>query len=108
MKSIKKIDESHVKCVKGTAFWLETYFTNCRHTGRPIMKYYISKPNSHKTDENIISGIQKIDAEAVFVDALAHADICVFQKGWTKSNMDRYVRNNKVFISAHLICTKKQ
>ena len=51
------------------------------------MRYYISKPNSHKTDERIIKGIKKIEPDAAFVDSLATADVAVFQKGWTKSRI---------------------
>ena len=51
------------------------------------MKYYISKPASHKLDETIITGIKRIDIDAVLVDELRDADICVFQKGWTKSKL---------------------
>ena len=49
------------------------------------MKYYISKPNSHKLDKSIIDGITSIEPDAQFVDSLQEADICVFQSGWTKS-----------------------
>lgn len=49
------------------------------------MRYYISKPKSHKTDENIIYGVKKMDSNAILVDSVSDADICVFQKGWTKS-----------------------
>lgn len=49
------------------------------------MKYYISKPISHELDRVLVIGIKKIDTEAVFVANLCDADICVFQRGWTKS-----------------------
>lgn len=49
------------------------------------MKYYISKPKSHKLDEEIINGIKHTDSEAIIVDSIEKADICVFQSGWTKS-----------------------
>ena len=49
------------------------------------MKYYISKPVSHKLDESLIEGIKQVDSEAEFVKILNEADIVVFQKGWTKS-----------------------
>ena len=49
------------------------------------MKYFISKPKSHKLDERIIAGIKEIDSEAVIVQTLQDADIAVFQHGWTKS-----------------------
>ena len=49
------------------------------------MKYYISKPKSYKLDEEIVNGIKRIDSEAIIVDSLEKADICVFQSGWTKS-----------------------
>ena len=48
------------------------------------MKYFISKPKSHKLDERIIAGIKEIDSEAVIVQTLQDADIAVFQHGWTK------------------------
>lgn len=51
------------------------------------MKYYISKPVSHKLDERIVSGIKEIDSESEFVETLQDADICVFQNGWTKSKV---------------------
>ena len=51
------------------------------------MKYYVSKPVSHKLDERILVGIKEIDSEAEFVDTLQDADICVFQSGWTKSKV---------------------
>lgn len=62
------------------------------------MKYYISKPKSHKLDERIVTGIQEMDSEAVFVKSLQDADICVFQNGWTKSNIcvsDYHLARNK-------------
>ena len=49
------------------------------------MKYYISKPKSHKLDEDLVDGIKSLDSETVIVDSLEKADVCVFQKGWTKS-----------------------
>ena len=51
------------------------------------MKYYIIKPTSHKLDERIVAGIKRMDSDAVFVKTLLDADICVFQKGWTKSKV---------------------
>ena len=51
------------------------------------MKYYISKPVSHKLDERIVSGIKEIDSESEFVKTLQDADVCVFQNGWTKSKV---------------------
>ena len=51
------------------------------------MKYYISKPVSHKLDERIVSGIKEIDSESEFVETLQDADVCVFQNGWTKSKV---------------------
>ena len=51
------------------------------------MKYYISKPVSHKLDERITKGIKRMDSKAVFVGNLYEADICVMQKGWTKSKV---------------------
>lgn len=49
------------------------------------MKYYISKPKSHKLDERITAGIREMDSEAVIVQTLQDADIAIFQHGWTKS-----------------------
>ena len=49
------------------------------------MKYYISKPKTHKLDEQLVSGIKETDTEAVFVDEVGKSDICVFQKGWSRS-----------------------
>lgn len=49
------------------------------------MKYYISKPNISKTDGNIIKGIKEIDKDCEFVESVEESDICVFQKGWTRS-----------------------
>lgn len=51
------------------------------------MKYYISKPKSHKLDEDILNGIRRTDGEAIIVDSLEKADICVLQNGWTKSRI---------------------
>lgn len=51
------------------------------------MKYYISKPISHKLDERIVLGIKEMDSDAIFVETLQDADICVFQNGWTKSKV---------------------
>lgn len=71
------------------------------------MKYYISKPVSHKFDESIVSGIKEIDSEAVFVKTLNDADICVFQKGWTKSKVcvadyhlarDKHIKREEAYI----------
>ena len=49
------------------------------------MKYYISKPKTHKLDEQLVSGIKETDTEAIFVESLEKSDICVFQKGWIRS-----------------------
>ena len=49
------------------------------------MLYYISKPKTHKLDELLVSGIKESDPEALFVESLEKSDICVFQKGWTRS-----------------------
>lgn len=49
------------------------------------MKYFISKPKSHKLDERIVEGIKEIDPEAVIVQTLLDSDIVVFQQGWSKS-----------------------
>lgn len=51
------------------------------------MKYYISKPNAHKLDEDILNGIKRTDGEVIIVDSLEKADVCVFQNGWTKSRI---------------------
>lgn len=51
------------------------------------MKYYISKPISHKLDDSIVIGVKEMDSEAVFVKSLYDADICIFQKGWTRSKV---------------------
>lgn len=51
------------------------------------MKYYISKPASHKIDTSIIAGVKSIDTEAIFVKELCDADIAIFQKGWPKSQI---------------------
>ena len=63
------------------------------------MKYYISKPKSHALDSKLISGIKRIDSEAFIVDKMEAADICVFQRDWTKS---------KVCVKEHRIATEKQ
>lgn len=49
------------------------------------MKYYIIKPKSHKLNETMTNGIRHVDKDAVFVNKLCDADICVMQRGWTKS-----------------------
>ena len=49
------------------------------------MKYYIIKPKTHDVNTNIQSGIAQIDREAQFVKDIRIADICIMQKGWTKS-----------------------
>ena len=62
------------------------------------MKYYISKPISHKLDERIVVGIKETDSDAVLVDTLQDADICIFQHGWTKSKVcvnDYHTARNK-------------
>ena len=62
------------------------------------MKYYISKPISYQLDGALIEGIQRMDPDAEFVNNLYHADICVFQKGWTKSRVcvtDYHLARNK-------------
>lgn len=51
------------------------------------MKYYVSKPKSHKLNETMITGIKHMDSDAVFVNKLCEADICVMQHGWTKSKL---------------------
>lgn len=51
------------------------------------MKYYIIKPSSHKIDQLLIEGIKRMDKEADIVKTLDEADICVLQKGWTKSKI---------------------
>ena len=51
------------------------------------MKYYISKPKSHKLDEAIVEGIKSTDSKAQFVENVNAANICVFQRGWTKSKI---------------------
>lgn len=51
------------------------------------MKYYVSKPKSHKLDKSIITGVKSIDPEAIFVDTLHDADIVIFQKGWIRSQI---------------------
>lgn len=71
------------------------------------MKYYISKPASHKLNENIVKGIVEIDADAVFVGNLYEADVCVMQSGWTKSKIcvadyhlarDRHIKREESYI----------
>ena len=49
------------------------------------MKFYISKPKTHKKNEALITGIKALHPDAVFVNDIKDADVCVFQKGWTKS-----------------------
>ena len=51
------------------------------------MKYYIIKPASHKTDQLLIEGIKSMDNKADIVITLDEADICILQKGWTKSRI---------------------
>lgn len=51
------------------------------------MKYYICKPKAYKVDEKIAEGIRKTDKDAAFVELLDNADVCVMQKGWTKSKV---------------------
>ena len=38
------------------------------------MKYYISKPKTHKLDELLVSGIKESDPEAIFVESLEKSD----------------------------------
>ena len=74
---------------------------------RGIMKYFISKPASHKIDETLVEGIKAMDSEAEFVSSLCDADISVFQKGWTKSKIcvadyhmarDRHIERREGYI----------
>ena len=64
------------------------------------MKYYISKPISHKLDERIVSGIRIVDSESIIVDSIDEADVCVFQSGWTSSSKcisdHHYARNKRI------------
>lgn len=79
------------------------------------MKYYISKPKSHKLDEEIVNGIKKIDNEAIIVDSLEKADICVFQSGWTKSKTcvseyhmarDKKIKREEGYLYKDKFCAK--
>jgi len=71
------------------------------------MIYYISKPASHKLDKSIIKGIMEVDPKAVFCKNLNEADICVFQKNWTKSRIcvaehhlarDKHIKREEAYI----------
>lgn len=64
------------------------------------MKYFMSKPISHKLDERIVVGIKEVDSEAIIVDSIDEADICVFQGRWTSSSKcildHHYARDKRI------------
>ena len=66
------------------------------------MKYYIIKPKSHKVNEDMIKGIKHTDNKASFVSDLNNADICVLQKGWTRSKLS--VEEYKQAVSNYKRC----
>ena len=49
------------------------------------MHYYIIRPKRRKINRNIIRGIFEMDENAVIVEDMSEADICVLQDGWTRS-----------------------
>lgn len=80
-----------------------------------MANYYISKPKSHKLNEAITDGIKKLDKEAVIVDTLEEADICIFQSGWTKSKKcvlehhtarDKHIKCREGYLYTDYYCAK--
>ena len=46
---------------------------------------YISKPKSHKVNEQVIAGVKHCYGDIEIVKTIRDADMVVFQKGWTRS-----------------------
>ena len=51
------------------------------------MKYYIIKPRSAECDNDLLSRIAEIDTSVTLVEDINDADICVLQKGFSKSKI---------------------
>ena len=64
------------------------------------MHYYIIRPKRRKINRNIIRGIFEMDENAVIVEDMSKADICVLQDGWTRSktSLEEYRQAEKVHI----------
>ena len=64
------------------------------------MHYYIIRPKRRKINRNIIRGIFEMDENAVIVEDMSEADICVLQDGWTRSKtcVEEYRQAEKVHI----------
>lgn len=64
------------------------------------MHYYIIRPKRRKISKNIIRGIFEMDENAVIVEDMSEADICVLQDGWTRSRtcVEEYRQAEKVHI----------
>lgn len=64
------------------------------------MHYYIIRPKRRKINRNIIRGIFEMDENAVIVEDMNEADICVLQDGWTRSRtcVEEYRQAEKVHI----------
>lgn len=64
------------------------------------MHYYIIRPKRRKINRNIIRGIFEMDENAVIVEDMNKADICVLQDGWTRSKtcVEEYRQAEKVHI----------
>lgn len=64
------------------------------------MHYYVIKPKRRRINRNIIRGIFEMDENAVIVEDMSDADICVLQDGWTRSRacVKEYRQAEKVHI----------
>lgn len=64
------------------------------------MHYYIIRLKRRKINRNIIRGIFEMDENAVIVEDMSEADICVLQDGWTRSKtcVEEYRQAEKVHI----------
>lgn len=51
------------------------------------MKIYISKPKSHKVNEQVIAGVKHCYGDIEIVKTIQDANMVVFQKGWTRSKV---------------------
>ena len=49
------------------------------------MKWYIIKPQSYETDQNLMDGIKEVHKDAEFTENLEEANRCVLQRGWCNS-----------------------
>ena len=71
------------------------------------MHYYIIRPKRRKINRNIIRGIFEMDENAVIVEDMSEADICVLQDGWTRSRtcVEEYSRQRRcISVCRNHIC----